>query len=406
MASKKTLLLLLLFLISVASSFFTAAYGGGLAINYGQIANNLPDPQSVVPLIKSIHAARLRLYDADKRVLSAFANTNVELTVGIGNEYLDQLRDPSKALDWVNSNVKCYLPATKITTISVGNEALTSNDTAFSPSNLLPAMESIHQALVSLKLDKQVMVTTAHNFGVLEVSYPPSAGKFRGDLGQAMTGILDFHCKTGSPFMINAYPFFAYRGEPNRISLKFVLFQGDGFVDTGSNLKYDNMFLAQIDAAHSAMEKLGYKNVCLQVAETGWPSAGDRDEAGATPDNARTYNLNLLKLIGSKKGTPMRPNLDLNVYIFALFNENQKQGPASERNFGLFYPNMTAVYDLGFTKTGSGGSSGGKSPPFSPAILSPSGGYFPIDDAERLNSGGALLLLLCLQISFFLALQV
>ncbi|KAL2521741.1 glucan endo-1 [Forsythia ovata] len=113
------------------------------------------------------------------------------------------------------------------------------------------------------------------------------------------------------------------------------------------------MLHAQVDAAYSAMEKLGYKKVCLQISETGWPSKGDSNEAGATLENARKYNGNLVKLIAEKKGTPMRLYLDLNVYVFALFNENMKPGPTSERNFGLFKPDGTPTYNLGFNVSGS-----------------------------------------------------
>lgn len=197
----------------------------------------------------------------------------------------------------------------------------------------------------------------------------------------------------GSPFAINAYPYFAYKANPKQVSLDFVLFEpGAGTVDQVSALHYDNMFHAQIDAAYSAIEKLGYKNVCLQISETGWPSKGDADEAGATPENARKYNGNLIKLISQKKGTPMRPNLDLDVHVFALFNENQKPGPASERNFGLFKPDGTPVYNLGFNTTGlistnttgAVGSSGGTSSGSTPEVTGPSSdGYLAItaDDA-------------------------
>ncbi|XP_042025882.1 glucan endo-1,3-beta-glucosidase 11-like [Salvia splendens] len=379
-----------------------------LGINYGQIANNLPHPESVVPLVKSIGARSVKLYDADPRVLKAFANTGVEFIVGLGNEYLARMRDPKQALAWVKSNVQCYLPATKITCIAVGNEVLTLNDSALS-SNLLPAMESIHTALVSLNLDKQVSVSTAHNLAVLDVSYPPSAGAFRRDLAPKLSCILDFHSKVGSPFLVNAYPFFAYKSNPKQVPLDFVLFgPGSGMVDQGSGLRYDNMFHAQVDAAYAAIDKLGYKKVCLQISETGWPSKGDADEAGATPDNARKYNGNLLKLVAAKKGTPMRPNADLNVHVFALFNENQKPGPASERNFGLFKPDGTPVYNLGFNTTGlvSTNSSVSDGVPslsgFSP--VNSSNGYLAItaDDAERLPIRGALSIL-CLMVSDLVA---
>ncbi|CAA2992442.1 glucan endo-1,3-beta-glucosidase 11-like [Olea europaea var. sylvestris] len=391
----KMLLLILLLSVSLFPNWVSS-----LGINYGQIANNLPTPDAVVPLVKSIGASRVKLYDADPRVLKAFANTGVEFIVGLGNEYLAKMRDPKQAQDWVKINVQCHLPATKISCIAVGNEVLTFNDSVLS-SNLLPAMENVHTALVNLNLDKQVVVTTAHNLGILENSYPPSSGSFRKDLTQRLTCILDFHSKTGSPFLINAYPYFAYKSNPKQVPIDFVLFESDsGITDALSGLHYGNMFHAQIDAVHSAMEKLGYKKVCLQISETGWPSKGDADEAGATLDNAKKYNANLLKLISEKKGTPMRPNLNLNIYVFALFNENMKPGPSSERNFGLFKPDGTPAYNLGFnatslvgsnTTTSSGGVAGispesGFSPPGSS-----SNGYLSISsDTERLLVQGTL----------------
>lgn len=319
-----------------------------VGINYGQIANNLPSPDEVVPLVRSIGASRVKLYDADPRVLRAFANTGVEFIVGLGNEYLSKMKDPDKALAWVKANVQAHLPDTNITCITVGNEILTFNDTSLTD-NLLPAMQSVHAVLVNLGLEKQVTVTTAHSLAILETSYPPSAGAFRGDLVDCITQILNFNVKTGSPFLINAYPFFAYKANPKQVPLDFVLFQpNQGVVDPGSNLRYDNMLFAQIDAVYSALASLGFKKLSVQISETGWPSKGDDDETGATAENAKKYNGNLIKLMSQKRGTPMRPNSDLNIYVFALFNENMKPGPMSERNYGLFKPDGTPAYPLGF----------------------------------------------------------
>ncbi|KAM1810910.1 hypothetical protein ACFX12_027600 [Malus domestica] len=64
----------------------------------------------------------------------------------------------SQAQSWVKSKVQAHLPATNITCIFVGNKVLTFNDTSLS-NNLLPAMQSVHTALVGLGLDKQVDVT-------------------------------------------------------------------------------------------------------------------------------------------------------------------------------------------------------------------------------------------------------
>ncbi|PKI53694.1 hypothetical protein CRG98_025935 [Punica granatum] len=117
--------------------------------------------------------------------------------------------------------------------------------------------------------------------------------------------------------------------------------------DPTTNLKYDNMLYAQIDAIYSAIKAMGHTDIEVRVSETGWPSKGDADEAGASPQNAGLYNGNLLKRIDQRQGTPARPTVPVDVHVFALFNENLKPGPTSERNYGLYYPNGTPVYSIG-----------------------------------------------------------
>ncbi|PRQ21104.1 putative glucan endo-1,3-beta-D-glucosidase [Rosa chinensis] len=68
-------------------------------------------------------------------------------------------------------------------------------------------------------LDKQATVTTAHSLFILETSFPPSVGAFHRDLKNCISLILDFHTKIGSPILINAYPYFAYKSNPKQVSL-------------------------------------------------------------------------------------------------------------------------------------------------------------------------------------------
>ncbi|CAN7093422.1 unnamed protein product, partial [Brassica rapa subsp. narinosa] len=379
----------LFFLLSVVILSPTTVTSIG--VNYGQIGDNLPSPEEVVPLVKSIGATKVKLYDANPEILKAFSGTGVEFIVGLGNEYLSKMKDPSKALTWIKQNVTPFLPATNITCITIGNEILALNDSSLTDS-LLPAMQGVHSALVTAGLSDQIAVTTAHSLAILQTSFPPSAGEFSPSVIDYLKPILEFHRKTDSPFLINAYPFFAYKGSPKEIPLDFVLFQqNQGVVDPTTGFHYDNMLFAQIDAVYSALAAAGYKTLKVQISETGWPSKGDDDEFGATPENAKRYNGNLIKLMKNEKTkTPLRPNNDLIIYVFALFNENMKPGPTSERNYGLFKPDGTQAYSLGFTlndvvKGGNSSSSGGGKTPVLPmtpvAPDSASTGYLAISSA-------------------------
>ncbi|CAA3015862.1 glucan endo-1,3-beta-glucosidase 14-like [Olea europaea var. sylvestris] len=319
-----------------------------LGINYGQIGNNLPPPDKVLHLLQSLNLTKARIYDTNPQILKTFANSNIEIIVTVENEMLSTLMDPQAALQWVSVRIKPYFPATRITGIAVGNEVFTGDDTVLM-AYLVQAMVSIHAALVRLGLDQYIQVSTPNSLAVLSESYPPSAGCFRQDLNGIVPELLQFLATTKVPFWINVYPYFAYKNDPDGVSLDYVLFNpNSGMIDPYTNLQYDNMLYAQVDAVIFALGKMGFGGLEVGVSETGWPSKGDPDESGATVENAAIYNRNLLKRQVKNEGTPLRPKRRLEIYVFALFNEDMKPGQTSERNYGLFQPDGTMAYNVGF----------------------------------------------------------
>ncbi|OVA06278.1 Glycoside hydrolase [Macleaya cordata] len=320
-----------------------------LGINYGQVGNNLPSPNQVLGLLSSLKITKIRIYDTNPQILTAFANSGIDLIVTVENEMLRVLMDPQQALQWVMTHIKPYFPATKITGIAVGNEVFTSDDKTLM-ANVVPAMISIHQALAQLGVDSYIHVSTANSLAVLGNSYPPSAGSFEEELTGIMRQLLQFLYATRAPFWINAYPYFAYKDAPTKIPLDYVLFNpNSGMVDPYTKLHYDNMLYAQVDAVIFAVARMGFGGLEVRVSETGWPSKGDPNEIGATIENAEVYNRNLLRRQMGNEGTPLRPNQRLDVYLFALFNEDMKPGPTSERNYGLYEPDGTMTYNVGLS---------------------------------------------------------
>lgn len=278
--------------------------------------------------------------------MSAFQNSNIQLVIGVPNgDLLDLAASNTSATTWVTTKILPFLNSTNIYAVSVGNEVLTGFPT--SSSSLVPAMNNIYAALTANNL-QSIKVSSPCSMDLLAQSYYPSSGAFNGSYTD-VTGLLDFLSRTSSPFMVNVYPWKAYAANPTAISVNYALFNtnsSNGVLDSGTNLTYTNLFDAQVDAVYAALSKANHSELTVLVSETGWPTAGDTGEAGASITNAQIYNANLVTHIVNKAGTPMRPGTVINTYLYEVYNENLNVGPASQRNFGIFNNDSTAIYAL------------------------------------------------------------
>lgn len=328
---------------------FSSGVHGAIGVNYGTVADNLPPPPQVARfLLQSTIIDRVRLFDSNPDILQAFAHTGIAVTVNVPNDQIPHLTKLSFAQQWLKTNVQPFVPATNIVRILMGNEVLATANKLFIAS-LVPAMQTLHTALVDASLDRQIKVSTPHSLGILSSSSPPSTGKFRQGYDiHVLKPLLSFLNATDSPFMVNPYPFFGYSAE----TLNYALFRPNpGVLDENTKLLYTNMLDAQLDAVFSALKLLGFSDLEIVIAETGWPSEGDPAQVGVDPKSAEDYNGNLMRHVNSGAGTPLMPNRTFETYIFALFNEDQKPGPTCERNFGLFRPDMTPVYNIGILRS-------------------------------------------------------
>ncbi|KAM1028720.1 hypothetical protein FF1_041275 [Malus domestica] len=346
MATAKLLLSLLL-LVQLAATAYS------IGVNYGTLADNLPPPAKVADFIKTqTKIDAVKLFDANPDIIKAFANTNISLTITVPNGEIPSLKNLQTARRWITDHVKPFYPASKIKYIALGNEVLHWGDDALK-SSLVPAMETFHSALAQEGI-KDVKVSTPHSLGIMLSSDPPSTGRFRPEVIPILTQMLKFCTQTKSPFMVNPYPYFGWSPEKEN----YALFRpNQGVHDTVTGKFYTNMFDGLMDAVYSAAKAIGFGDVDMIAAETGWPSACEFPVCSV--QNAVDYNGNLIKHVESGKGTPLMPNRKFETYIFALFNENQKPGPSAEKNWGLFKPDMTPVYNAGVMRNQQGGATPG-----------------------------------------------
>ncbi|XP_022866268.1 glucan endo-1,3-beta-glucosidase, acidic-like [Olea europaea var. sylvestris] len=328
-------------LLILAVLDFTVAQTG---VCYGRNGNGLPPQAEVIALYNQNNIRRMRIYDPDQATLQALGGSNIELILGVPNQDVLQnlAASQSNADTWVQNNVRNY-PNVKFRYIAVGNEVspLKSDTSQYVPF-VLPAMRNIQTAISAAGLGNQIKVSTSIETGMIENSYPPSNGVFQAPVREYIQGIIDFLVNNKAPLLVNIYPYFARKDNPQQITLEYALFTSDG-ITVPDGTRYQNLFYALLDAMYAALEKSGGSTLDIVVSESGWPSDGGGPDTSI--DNSRTYNTNLVQRV--KTGSPKRPGKAIETYIFAMFDEDQKS-PDYEKFFGLFRPNKQPKYPISF----------------------------------------------------------
>eukprot|EP01018_Ginkgo_biloba_P022264 Gb_38156 [translate_table: standard] len=321
---------------------FCEGEGFAIGVNYGRLANNLPTPSQVVQLLQEKGIRKAKIFDTDPQVLHAFRYSPVDLVVSVTNSELTALLDSNSTRQWLQERIIPFLHmGVRIKAIAIGNEIYSQTDSTCKAC-LLPACWNVYNALTEIGLQNSIKVSSPHAMDTINPnSYPPSQGSF--NCTEYMKPLLHFLSVTGSFFMLNVYPFISYSQDPLHIDQDYATFGFNASTVQDGELSYTNLFDAMIDTVISAMEKLGFGGVPITISETGWPSAG---APAATKHNAERYINGLFHHL--PMGTPRRPGAFVHAYVFGLFNENQKPDPPTERNFGLFYPNQTKVFNFDF----------------------------------------------------------
>ncbi|BBN02031.1 protein MpGH17.5 [Marchantia polymorpha subsp. ruderalis] len=294
-------------------------------ICFGEDGSNIPSRTQVVQKFRDLGITHVRLYHTYQGTLQAFSNSGIQLTVGH-----NERRFRHNIVPYGFSN---------IVAVMVGNEVFTST-TDNVKNALLSSMKNLREALNQAG-KSGIKVTTAHAFDVVTNSFPPSNGQFV-DTGR-MQPLVNWLASVGSDFICNIYPYFTYIYSNVQITLQYGRLGSGSVTDSNNGKIYTNLLAQQLDAVYAALGRLGQGNMRVVVGEIGWPTSGG---TATDTNNARIHNQNLVSLASG--GTPLKPNLEIQAYIFAMFDENLK--PAGlERSWGLYNPNnFQAKYTINF----------------------------------------------------------
>ncbi|XP_071740710.1 glucan endo-1,3-beta-glucosidase 5-like [Rutidosis leptorrhynchoides] len=320
----------------------------GLGVNWGTMATHPLSPNIVVKLMKDNGFNKVKLFEAEPRVLEALRNSGIQVMVGIPNDLLAPLASGvTVAEEWVTRNVSAYVSrGVDIRYVAVGNEPFLKTYKDMFTNATLPALQNIQAAMIKAGLGSQVKVTVPLNADVYQSdSGVPSEGNFRSDIHDRMISIVQFLSDNAAPITINIYPFLSLYADPH-FPVDFAFFDGTNAPVVDGPVSYMNVFDANYDTLVWTLEKNGFSSVPIIVGEIGWPTDGDTN---ANIQYARKFNQGLLSRIIQGQGTPKRKTPP-DVYFFGLIDEDAKsiQPGNFERHWGIFNYDGTVKYKLDF----------------------------------------------------------
>lgn len=220
--------------------------------------------------------------------------------------------------------------------VAVGNEPFLKSYNNSFLNITLPALQNIQNALNEAGVGDSIKATVPLNADVYESpanNAVPSAGRFRVDISNLMTQVVQFLKKNGAPFTVNIYPFLSLYGNDN-FPFDYAFFDGAAKPIDDNGIQYTNVFDANFDTLVSALKAVGCGDMSILVGEVGWPTDGDKN---ANVNDALRFYKGLLPRLTANKGTPLRPGF-IEVYLFGLMDEDAKSiAPGNfERHWGIF----------------------------------------------------------------------
>ncbi|XP_024960943.1 glucan endo-1,3-beta-glucosidase 8-like [Cynara cardunculus var. scolymus] len=310
----------------------------GIGVNWGTMATHKLDPKTVVQMLKDNGINKVKLFDAEQSTMSALAGSGIEVMIAIPNDQLLAMNDYGRAKKFVQRNVTRFNfnGGVKIKYVAVGNEPFLKAYNGSFMKTTFPALQNIQNALNEAGVGDVIKATVPSNadvYGSPVDSPVPSAGRFRADINDQMTQLVDFLAQNNAPFTVNIYPFLSLYGNDN-FPVDYAFFDGVSQPIVDNGIQYTNVFDANYDTLVSSLKAAGHADMPIIVGEVGWPTDGDKN---ANINMAYRFYNGLLPRLTSNKGTPLRPG-SIEVYLFGLIDEDAKSiAPGSfERHWGIF----------------------------------------------------------------------
>lgn len=354
MRGKKPQLLVLLRALCLLWTTFSSEPVRGIGVNWGTQASHPLPPKTIVQMLKANNIQQVKLFDSNSSVLTALANSGIDVMVAIPNDLLQSMTDLAQATAWVQNNVQRYLfqGGTSIKFVAVGNEPFLTTYNGSYTNTTYPALVNVQKALDNAGVGGEIKATVPLNADILQTSDKPSGATFRSDISGVMLEIISFLSQNSCPFTINLYPFISLYDDKS-FPVDYAFFGGTSSPVTDGAYTYENVFDASYDSMVVALTNAGYGSMTLIVGEIGWPTDGD---ISANINYSQKFNQGFIQHVLKNTGTPRRPNLAIDFYLFSLIDEDMKSiAPGNfERHWGIFQYDGKPKYPLSLSASSNG----------------------------------------------------
>ncbi|KAL7131470.1 hypothetical protein ABFS83_12G005100 [Erythranthe nasuta] len=337
--------------ILISSSSFTPVEGV-IGMSWGRQTTHRLIPSMVVDLLLQNGIRHVKLFSPSDNVLKAFAGGEIVITLIFPNEGLVNLVYPDIAAYWIDTKMRSYLDQKiNIKTMYIGSEPFTPDEKGDSNLNANQALRNIQDALKS-NGHIDAVATTAHFTDMLAPNIQkPSEADFHPNWKNEMVEFVGLLNRTNAPFVMDMFPMYFVSQRGWDIEFAFMDNMSNfTIVDDANGFVYTNVFEFVYDSFLTAIAKAGSPNLELKVGQIGWPTDGF---PGATTANAERFYKGFLPYVAGTKGTPLRPGISIDVFIYSLADENMNTPtPGFQRHWGVYRADGEPKFNIDFTGQG------------------------------------------------------
>ncbi|XP_073153476.1 glucan endo-1,3-beta-glucosidase 8-like [Henckelia pumila] len=326
-----------------------------IGVNWGRLSSQRLIPSMVVDLLLQNGIQEVRIFQQSENVLEAFYRSGIKVSVGLSNNVMEDYVNETKVSEWVNDKIIKYEQVLEFRYVTVGRTNPFSP--AFQAGKIL--YDAVQVAgIIQRQLDRRrngsnIKVTIPQYVDIIRLTntMKPSEADFRDDIKEKMVEYVTLLKQNQSPFFLTLFPIHYVYNNSLDFDFAFMDNRSTFTVQDINNANYTNVFELLHDACHWCLVKANATEVKIVISSIGWPTDSF---PGANATNAERFYRSFLPYIASGRGTPMRPNRKIDVFLNNLSDENRItiQIGAFQRHWGIYKFNGEAKYAIDFSGNG------------------------------------------------------